>query len=80
MSDARWPLRVRDFVQDEFVGRSMMAAVAYHDRGEDTQYAHILLTTLHLTKDGFGKKDRNWNSKDFLARCREEWPGWWNGH
>ena len=64
---------VRDFVRDEFVDRGMVADVSYHDGSSGNPHAHILLTTRELNSDGFGAKDRNWNSKELLSGWREQW-------
>ena len=69
---------VRDFVKEEFLDRGMVADVAYHDGGRDNPHAHILLTTRELNSDGFGAKERSWNSKEVLAHWREEWAGMTN--
>ena len=64
---------VRGFVQAEFAGRGMVADVSYHDGNSDNPHAHILLTTRELNSDGFGGKDRSWNSKELLSGWREQW-------
>ena len=64
---------VRGFVQREFVGRGMVADVAYHDGKGENPHGHVLLTTRTLGPDGFGKKQRDWNSKELLASWREAW-------
>ena len=64
---------VRGFVQAEFAGRGMVADVSYHDGNSVNPHAHILLTTRELHSDGFGGKDRSWNSKELLSGWREQW-------
>ena len=64
---------VRGFVQAEFAGRGMVADVSYHDGNSVNPHAHILLTTRELNSDGFGGKDRSWNSKELLSGWREQW-------
>ena len=64
---------VRGFVQAEFAGRGMVADVSYHDGNSGNPHAHILLTTRELNSDGFGGKDRSWNSKELLSGWREQW-------
>ena len=64
---------VRGFVQAEFAGRGMVADVSYHDGNSGNPHAHILLTTRELHSDGFGGKDRSWNSKELLSGWREQW-------
>ncbi|MDR3084804.1 MAG: MobA/MobL family protein, partial [Christensenellaceae bacterium] len=36
-------------------------------------HAHIMLTTRGVGRDGFGKKNRNWNSKPQLLTWRKDW-------
>ena len=64
---------VRGFVQAEFAGRGMVADVSYHDGNSVNPHAHIMLTTRELNSDGFGGKDRSWNSKELLSGWREQW-------
>ena len=64
---------VRGFVKAEFSGRGMVADVSYHDGNSVNPHAHILLTTRELHSDGFGGKDRSWNSKELLSGWREQW-------
>ena len=64
---------VREFVKAEFAGRGMVADVSYHDGNSGNPHAHILLTTRELNSDGFGAKDRSWNSKELLSGWREQW-------
>ena len=51
----------------------MVADVSYHDGNSVNPHAHILLTTRELHSDGFGGKDRSWNSKELLSGWREQW-------
>ena len=64
---------VRDFAQSAFVDRGMVADIAYHGGKGENPHAHIMLTTRTLTQEGFGQKDRSWNSKELLARWRHGW-------
>lgn len=68
---------VRDFAQDQFVNRGMVADIAIHAPGaegdERNHHAHILLTTRSIEGDDFGGKDRSWNDKALLETWREEW-------
>lgn len=68
---------VREFVQKAFVDRGMIADVAMHlpdDDGDDRNFhAHIMLTTRSVDAEGFGLKDRSWNSKELLEDWRETW-------
>lgn len=75
---------VRDFVQQEFVGRGMVADIAMHkpDRGGDQRnfHVHILLTTREIGPEGFGKKNRDWNSREELTAMRAAWANVQNEH
>ena len=64
---------VRDFAQSAFVDRGMVADIAYHGGKGANPHAHIMLTTRKLTQEGFGQKDRSWNSKELLASWRQGW-------
>lgn len=68
---------LRDFVQQQFVDRGMIADVSIHEAkardGNGQPHAHIMLTMRELTGSGFGKKDRSWNDPDLLLGWREKW-------
>ena len=70
------------FVEQQFVNRGMVADVALHapDREGDNRnhHAHVMLTLRELTEDGFGKKNRDWNSKELLETWRERWAHFQN--
>jgi len=56
-----------------------------HDRQDETYpfkdltirrenpHVHILLTMRDVDENGFGKKNREWNKPEYLAKWREEW-------
>jgi len=75
---------VCDFVQREFVARGMVADIAMHkpDRGGDQRnfHVHILLTTRDIGPEGFGKKNREWNSREELTAMRAAWAEIQNTH
>jgi len=68
---------VLSFIQSHFVDHGMIADIAIHapDRQGDQRniHAHVMLTTRVLTSDGFGKKNREWNTPDQLKEWRESW-------
>lgn len=68
---------IRDFVRETFVKNGMVADWAFHapcKEGDERNYhAHILLTTRELKEEGFGKKERSWNSPELLEKWREQW-------
>lgn len=60
------------FVKSQFVRRGMVADVCLHDI-PGNPHAHILLTTRSIGPDGFGAKNRDWNTKGQLEGWREQW-------
>jgi hypothetical protein len=68
---------VRDFVQEQFVDRGMVADIALHAPGregdERNHHAHILLTTREVGAEGFTAKNRDWNKVEVLEGWREAW-------
>ncbi len=72
----------RDFAQNEFVDRGMIADLNVHcDIGEDglaKPHAHVMLTMRQVNVDGdenggFGPKVRDWNRTEMVERWRERW-------
>ena len=70
----------RDFVAREFVARGMIADLNVHwDKAADGSpkpHAHVMLSMREVGPDGFGQKERDWNSKELL----QEWRGNWADH
>ena len=68
---------VREFAQEQFVDRGMVADIALHAPGragdERNHHAHILLTTREVDADGFTTKNRDWNKVEVLEGWREAW-------
>ncbi len=80
VSQAQGVELARDFVQQEFVDRGMVADLNVHwDIGPDglaKPHAHVMLSMREVKPDGegaFGKKVREWNSTELLTDCREAW-------
>ncbi|MEP6867294.1 MAG: Ti-type conjugative transfer relaxase TraA [Novosphingobium sp.] len=67
----------RDFVQTQFVDRGMVADLNVHwDKAKDGSpkpHAHVMLAMRDVGPDGFGKKNRDWNSTELLKDWREAW-------
>lgn len=67
----------RDFVAREFVARGMIADLNVHwDKAADGSpkpHAHVMLSMREVGPDGFGQKERNWNSKELLQEWRTNW-------
>ncbi|HNY69996.1 MAG TPA: Ti-type conjugative transfer relaxase TraA [Syntrophorhabdus sp.] len=63
---------VREYVQDQFVSKGMIADFCIH-KSDVNPHVHIMLTTREITEDGFGKKVTDWNKRSELLKWREEW-------
>lgn len=67
----------RDFVAREFVAKGMIADLNVHwdkaNDGSPKPHAHVMLTMREVGTDGFGQKDRTWNSTALLKDWREAW-------
>ncbi|KKI21928.1 Ti-type conjugative transfer relaxase TraA [Sphingomonas sp. Ag1] len=67
----------RDFVEEQFVKRGMVADLNVHwDKAEDGSpkpHAHVMLSMREVGPDGFGKKVRDWNGTELLKGWREAW-------
>lgn len=67
----------RDFVQDQFVERGMIADLNVHwDVGADglaKPHAHVMLTMREVNETGFGQKVRDWNKSELVCEWREAW-------
>lgn len=58
---------VRDYIQNEFVNKGMVADISIHRDDKENPHAHVMLTMRTIDEDGFGKKNRDWNA-DFANR------------
>lgn len=65
------------FVQSQFVSKGMVADIAFHrpgPKGDNRNFhAHVMLTMRKVDGEGFGQKERNWNSNALLQQWREQW-------
>jgi len=77
MNEKQGVALARDFVKEQFVKRGMVADLNVHwDRAKDGSpkpHAHVMLSMRDVGPDGFGKKNRDWNSKKLLKEWREAW-------
>jgi hypothetical protein len=64
---------LKQYIQENFVDNGMIADFAIHHTREENPHAHIMLTTRQVTPDGFGNKNREWNSRENLVKWRENW-------
>lgn len=69
----------REFAQEQFISRGMVAHVSIHEKGNNP-HAHIMLTTRECDASGFTLKNRDWNDKDLLLEWRKEWQQVQNQH
>lgn len=74
LSPSQHIILLERFVHTQLTSKGMVADVAIHNK-KNNPHAHILLTTrdINITKDGFGQKNRSWNSKEQLEQWREQW-------
>ncbi len=67
----------KTFVQKNFVEKGMVADLCIHKGhikdGEEQPHLHVMLTMREITEEGFGKKVREWNSKELINEWRKEW-------
>ena len=77
MNEADGIALARDFVAREFVARGMIADLNVHwDKAADGSpkpHAHVMLSMREVGPDGFGQKERDWNSKELLKEWRVNW-------
>ena len=74
---------VKEYVQEQFVDRGMVADVCLHygRKGENyNPHAHVMLTMRDVGSDGFGKKNVSWNDRGLLNEWRENWADLSNKH
>jgi len=69
----------REFVQQEFVTRGMVADLTIHLGGHNP-YANAMLTLRAVTAQGFGRKVREWNQSGLLREWREQWAALANAY
>jgi myosin heavy subunit len=64
---------LREYVKENFVDKGMVADFAVHDKKDGNPHAHIMLTTRHVSPDGFGGKNRAWDKDYELVSWRKNW-------
>ena len=64
---------VSTFCKNELVSRGMACDIGYHDFEGHNPHAHILVATRQLDNQGFGKKRRDWDKREFLRGTRQAW-------
>ena len=72
--DAQEQLEVlREYIRENFVDKGMHADFSIHDKSDGPPHAHIMLTMRHVSPDGFGLKNTDWNKKDLYIEWRKSW-------
>jgi ATP-dependent exoDNAse (exonuclease V) alpha subunit len=67
----------REFLKDQFAMRGMIVDWSVH-WDEGNPHVHVMTTTRKLIDEGFGKKVREWNSKDLIKEWRLQWSAYAN--
>lgn len=77
MNEKQGVALAQDFVKKQFVDRGMVADLNVHwDKAKDGSskpHAHVMLAMRDVGPQGFGKKNRDWNSTELLKDWREAW-------
>ena len=75
---------VRAFVAEHITARGMIADVAMHAPGKESDqrnfHAHVLVTTRRVTEQGFGRKEPSWWSPRQVRAWRAGWAEMQNAH
>ncbi|MFZ4167046.1 MobQ family relaxase [Brevundimonas sp. NPDC058933] len=69
---------IKDYIQDQFVDKGMVADIAIHRDDANNPHAHVMLTTREVSEEGFTTKNRDWNKKELLEQWREQWSAYAN--
>jgi hypothetical protein len=68
---------VREFMLQQFVARGMVVDLNVHRAigadGRVKSYGHALCSLREIVEAGFGKKQREWNSREILVGWRKRW-------
>lgn len=64
---------IREYVKESFVDKGMVADVCFHFNDENNPHCHVMLTTREIDKEGFNKKNRDWDKKEKVEEWREQW-------
>jgi Ti-type conjugative transfer relaxase TraA len=80
LSDSQSVILLRDYIEQEFVSKGMIADFCIRRNTPDNPYAHVLLTLRQAVPSGFGPKMRQWNRKSNLLEWRSAWAERTNQH
>ena len=64
---------LREYIRENFVDKGMCADFSVHNKGDDNPHAHIMLTMRHVSPDGFGLKNTDWNDRKLFVEWRKGW-------
>jgi hypothetical protein len=64
---------LHDYINENFTDKGVIADLNVHNKGDGNPHAHIMLTTRHVTSDGFGKKNTDLDKRENLLIWRESW-------
>lgn len=75
---------VKEFAHSQLVRRGMIVDFSIHDTvasdGGRNPHVHMQLTLRNVTPDGFGLKNRTWNSRSLVKEWRAAWETITNRH
>lgn len=80
LSDKQQEELLKEFLQVNCVSKGMIADIGIHRDNPENPHAHVMLTTRHISQQGFTKKDRSWDSKEYVQNVREQWAEICNKH
>lgn len=69
---------IREYIIDTYVKEGMCADIAIHDTDGHNPHAHVMLTMRHVTEQGFGQKNRDWNAAPLAEAWRAAWTKFCN--
>jgi Ti-type conjugative transfer relaxase TraA len=76
----------REFVQDQICSHGIAAQLNFHfdvdkETGEEKPHCHVTMATRYLEENGLSaKKERSWDTKEFLLDLRAQWQEYSNFH
>ncbi|MBX9621471.1 MAG: AAA family ATPase [Alphaproteobacteria bacterium] len=76
----------REFVEDQIASHGMTAQMNFHfdvdsETGEEKPHCHVTAIMRYLEENGLSsKKERAWNSKEYLCGLRVKWEEYSNFH
>jgi hypothetical protein len=64
---------LREYIQENFVDKGMCADFSVHNKKDDNPHIQVMLTTRHISPDGFGLKNTTWNENSIFLEWRKNW-------